>query len=176
MSDEKRLDHTAFTLPSTIISKIDVSRLVSEAERVDNALTTDLVRSKIGAPEQAQQSTFSDQLSDFLQQNKIQLTTGNQRAELIAQLRLLKDAVPVIHMTFASTADPDSLQQITQWLRTAVHPQAVIKVGLQPALVAGMYMRTPNRVFDMSLRAKLQEQRSMLKKELAALRTGGAHV
>ena len=82
----------------------------------------------------------------------------------------MKDKVPVIHMTFAVQADPTSLQQIVQWLRSSVHPQVVISVGLQPSLVAGVYMRTPNHVRDLSLRTLLTGQHEVLVKELEALR------
>jgi F0F1-type ATP synthase delta subunit len=51
-----------------------------------------------------------------------------------------------------------------------VHKQAVIEVGLQPALIAGVYIRTPNHVQDLSLRAMLKGGRDILIKELEALR------
>jgi hypothetical protein len=59
---------------------------------------------------------------------------------------------------------------LAQWLRTSIHPQAVIAVGLQPALVAGVYLRTPNHVKDLSLRAKLESSRGLLLKEVEKLR------
>jgi F0F1-type ATP synthase delta subunit len=73
-------------------------------------------------------------------------------------------------MTFAVTADPESLQQLALWLRTTINPQAVIAVGLQPSLVAGVYLRTPNHVHDLSLRAMLKNGRGLLVEELGALR------
>jgi F0F1-type ATP synthase delta subunit len=89
--------------------------------------------------------------------------------DLIQHLRKLKDSVPIIHMTFATQADRDSLQQLAQWLRTEVHPQAVIGVGLQPALVAGVYVRTPNHIHDLTIRGKLESSRGVLVQELEAL-------
>jgi F0F1-type ATP synthase delta subunit len=73
-------------------------------------------------------------------------------------------------MTFAVTADPESLQQLAQWARTTIDPHAVIAVGLQPGLVAGVYLRTPNHVHDFSLRAMLKSSRGKLVEELGALR------
>ena len=73
-------------------------------------------------------------------------------------------------MTFAVSADRESLSQIAHWLRESVHPQAVISVGMQPALVAGVYMRTPNKVFDLSLRGALSGQHGALVKELETYR------
>lgn len=158
-----------FILPASIVSKVDLSRLVSEVERLDNELTTAEVRAKTGAQQQAA-PVLSEALVEFFAQNKITLGASHQRSELIGQLRLLKDTAPVLHMTFAVSADRESLQQLALWLRQSIHPQALVAVGLQPALVAGVYLRTPNHVHDFSLRAKLKGSHDLLIKELEAAR------
>lgn len=170
MTETAAKTYTDFTLPPTVVSKLDVSRMVSDAERVDSQLTTTAVRSKIGTTS-GETLAASQQLIDFLRLNQLRLDgDSNARSQLVKQLRLMKDNVPVIHMTFAVEADRESLGQIVDWLRSSVHPQAVISVGLQPALVAGVYMRLPNHVLDLSLRAKLQSSHDMLVKELEATR------
>jgi hypothetical protein len=158
-----------FILPPSVVSKIDLSRLVSEVERLDIELTSSAVRSKVGSAAQVA-PTLSEQLTDFLTQNQLKFQTGQERSELVKQLRLLKEKVPVLNMTFAVVADRDSLQQLAQWVRTTVHPQAVITAGLQPALVAGVYLRTPNHVHDLSLRKMLSGRHEDLVKELETLR------
>lgn len=160
-----------FSLPASVVSRVDVSRLVAEAEHLDNAMTAATVRKKIGS-DAATLPAMSQQLSEFLKMNDINLEESKLRSALIKQLRALKDKVPIIHMTFAVETDVESLQQLTAWLRQSIHPQAVIDVGLQPALVAGVYLRTPNHVHDLSLRGKLQGSRDILVKELEALRVG----
>lgn len=166
MSDAAVKTYADYVLPPSVVSRVDVSRLVSEAERVDGIMTTNSVREKTGAESQAK-PVMSQQLTDFLQQNELELgDDSNARTNLVSQLRQLKDKVPIIHMTFAVTADPESLGELANWLRKEVHPQAVISVGLQPALVAGVYLRTPNHIHDLSLRAKLQGSRDILVKEL----------
>lgn len=169
MSETQGKTAADFVLPSSVVTRIDVSRLVNEVEKLDSDLTTAAVRAKTGAP-QAARPTVSEQLASFLTQNKLAFDTSQSRSALVQQLRILKDKVPVIHMTFAVQSDPESLQQIVQWLRTSVHPQAVISVGLQPSLVAGVYLRTPNHVRDLSLRTLLSGQHDVLVKELEALR------
>lgn len=161
--------YTDFILPPSVVSKIDVSRLVSEVEQVDNELTAIAVRKKTGATEVATPAC-SAQLTDFIEQNSISLDMSASRSELITQLRLLRDHAPVIHMTFAVVADPTSLQQIAQWLRSSVHPQVVVTAGLQPALVAGVFIRTTNKIHDLSLRAMLNRQHGSLVKELETFR------
>lgn len=158
-----------YTLPQTVSTKIDLSRLVSEMEKVNNEITEMLVRAKAGAAG-AEKPVLSESLTSFLSQNGLGLTTDGERTDIVKQLRKLKDAAPVIHMTFATAADPESLQTLVQWLRISIHPQALISVGLQPGLVAGVYIRTPNHVHDLSLRSKLQSSRDILVKDLGALR------
>lgn len=158
-----------FSLPLSVVSKADVARLVVEVERIDNERMADAVREKVGSPTQSE-VTMSQQLADFLSQNQLGTETGLQWGELIKQLRALKENAPVIHMTFAVPADRESLQQLVGWLRSSVHPQAVVSIGLQPALVAGVSIRTTNRVHDLSMRSALKKSHGLLVKELGALR------
>lgn len=165
------MTHANFVLPPSVVSKIDVSRLVSEMERVDNELNAASARAKTDE-QPAEKPVPSEQLTTFLELNKVTLEAGHERSDLIKELRLLKDTVPVMHMTFAVPADRDTLQQLAAWLRASVHPQAVISDGLQPSLVAGVYLRTPNHVHDLSLRAMLDGSHDVLIKELETLREG----
>ena len=169
MSKEDVKDFSDFILPPSLVSKVDVSHLVTEAERVDNEMTAAAVRRKAGS-EADVRPTMSEQLAQFLDMNKIELEDTKLRSRLIKQLRQLKDTVPIVHMTFAVEADPESLQKLAAWVREEVHKQAVIDVRLQPSLVAGVYLRTPNHVHDLSLRGKLQGSRTLLVKELEGLR------
>jgi len=161
--------HTEFVLPPSVATKLDVSHLVAELEKVDSTLTSAAVHAEKGGPEVAA-PILSQQLTDFLVENDLLLEKGQERTRLVKELRLLKDAVPIIHMTFAVPADPESLQQLVQWIRTSLDPRAVIAVGLQPGLIAGVYVRTPNHVHDLSLRRMLRAGRGKLIEELGALR------
>lgn len=167
--DTKAKTHTDYLLPPSVVTRVDIARLVREVEWVDNELTTAMVRTKAGVQQPAQ-PVISSALEDFLRLNKLSLTETQKRTHVLKQLRQLKDSAPVIHMTFAVTADRESLQELAAWLRGSVHPQAVVAVGLQPALVAGVYLRTPNHVHDFSMRAALGKSRGILAKELGALR------
>ncbi len=166
MSEKVAKTYSDFTLPANVVSKIDIAHLVREAERLDGELTTVSTRAQAGVSDDTTLSV-SERFTQFLQVNQLQFKDSRERSEVIRQLRLLKDKAPVIHMTFATEADPESLGQLALWLRQSVHPQAVIATGLQPALVAGVYLRTPNHVHDLSLRAKLQGSRDLLIKELS---------
>lgn len=175
MSKTQDTKHDSFTLPASIVSKVDVSRLVDEVERVNNDMTAAGVRKgKHHEHSKDEQSmampTLSDQLASFLKENEFELENSNDRAHIIKELRLLKNKVPVVNLTFAVTADRESLQQLVAWFRSEAHPQTVLSVSLQPALIAGVYVRTPNQIHDMSMRTKLKAGRTVLLKELEAFR------
>lgn len=160
-----------FVLPSNIVTKVEVSRLVNEVERVDNELTAASVRMEVeGASNEQSSPAMSDQLVSFLQQNNLNLDNSNERSELIRKLRVLKNTVPVINMTFSTEADRESLQRLAEWVRESIHPNAVLAVGLQPNLVAGVYVRTPNRVYDLSLRTAFKNQHKALVDKIGELR------
>lgn len=168
MSDTPATPVAELLLPPSIVSKADFAHMVNEIERIDSELTTSAVRQKVGA-ESLPLPAMSDQLTAFLQQNNITLTATYNVSDLIQRLQKLKDTAPIIHMTFAVEADRESLGQIAFWLRQSIHPQALIAVGLQPGLVAGVYMRTTNKVFDLSLKGALKGGRAILTQELEAL-------
>ncbi len=168
MSDDAPLALDRLSLPPSVVSKADVARLSVELERIDNDLSTNTVRGKIGAAAQ-EVPPMSRQLADFVLENKLDINAATLRTQLIKQVNSMKDTLPIIHMTFASEADRESLGQLALWLRQEVHPQAVIDVGLQPGLVAGVYVRTANRVFDLSLKGALKGGRDILTNELRAL-------
>lgn len=169
MNEPKIKTYVDFILPPAVVTKRDVSHLVTEAEWIDNELTTAQVREKTGSNTPVE-AAMTREFSDFLEQNSLAFDNSHERTELIKQMRSLKEKVPVIHMTFAVKADAESLQKLVAWVRESVHPQAVIEVGLQPALVVGVYLRTPNKVHDLSVRALLEGRHDPLVKELEALR------
>ena len=164
----KDVDFSKIILPPSVVSKKDVARLIDEIEFVDNAMTTKIVRAKIGKRNNAKLS-FSAQLSDFVSKNELSLDDSKERRLILRQLRVLKDTAPVAHLTFATPADYQSLQQLAKWFRSAVGPQVIIEEGLQPALIAGVYVRTTNHIHDFSVRATLREKRSVLIDDIGRL-------
>lgn len=169
MTKSKEKAEVEFILPSNVVTKGDMARLVIDLERVDNEMTAADVRKKAGS-KTVKRPVLSDELEAFLDENDLDLDESNERSVLIKKVRKLKNDVPVVHMTFATVADPASLQKLVEWFRDSVHPQIVIEAGLQPSLVGGVYVRTPNHVHDFSLKGILQGRRDLLATELRGLR------
>lgn len=159
-------------IPPSIISKVDISRLLNEVIALDHEMAAASIRTRAGATIAASSPVLSDQLTDFLAANRLEITDTPHRTQLITCLRRLKAEAPIIHITFAATADQHSLQQLAAWIRNSIHSQAVISVGLQPSLIGGAYIRTTNHVFDFSVRTQLAKSRGVIAKDLEMISGG----
>jgi len=161
---------TDYQLPSSLVGRADLARLLREIETVDSDLEAQKVRSSSNGSKVAyHMPLLSQALSDFLNVNKIDITNEQSRMLVKEQVRSLKDKAPIVHMTFAVEADPDSLQTLVAWLRENAHPHAMLSIGLQPNLIGGVYLRTPNHVHDYSMRALFENSRDVLIKEIEGL-------
>jgi F0F1-type ATP synthase delta subunit len=156
-----------FVIPAALVSKVDLAHLIREVEAVDSNLEAQKVRGY--TKEQYRLPPISRALNDFLTLNKIEILDDHLRMVFKEQLRILKDRIPVMHLTFSTPADPESLEYLTAWIRKELHPQALISVGLQPSLIGGVYVRTPNHVHDYSMRALFKGKTSVLVGDLDRL-------
>lgn len=156
-------------LPSMIVTRQDLAHLVQELEAIDSTLTSKEVQVRVGMAAGAP-VTATHELAYFLTQNHLTITSGKQCSELVKVMRKLKTAAPTVYLTFAVPAEREHIEQLTEWVRTSLHPQALVEVRLQPALIAGVHVRTPNHVYDLSMRAALTNSRQALVNQLEALR------
>lgn len=164
-------DISGLVLPSVLVTRADLARLTREVEDLDNELEAQKARRRADGEEEGgyHLPNVSQGLNDFAELNKIDLADDSARMLLRRQLKTIKDKAPVIHMTFAVEADVPSLRQLAEYIRKEFHPQALLQTGLQPSLVAGAYMRTPNRAYDFSIRAKLAEHRGVIAQDIDQL-------
>jgi hypothetical protein len=156
-----------FILPPSLTTKLDLAKIIREVEAIGQELESQKIRGQ--SQDGYKIPPMSSGLSDFLSINKIDFMNDQARMILSEQLRALKDKVPIIHFTFASAADPQSLQQLVAWIRKELHPWTLIEVGVQPALIGGAYIRTPNHVHDFSMRSLFKNNSDVLVKDLEEL-------
>jgi G3E family GTPase len=155
-------------LPMTVTGHAHLAKLVRELETVENDLESQKAHSRDQTPTIP---PMSQALADVIELNKVDITKTQQRMQLKSRLGYTKDRAPTMHFTFAVQADPESLQQLAEYVRREIHPQALISVGLQPELVGGVYLRTPNHVHDFSLKQRLHDQRGLISQALEQLRS-----
>ncbi len=146
-------------LPSSVISQVDVARLLRELSSLDDFFVAAKAR-KGGTPIQPPRLTrVLDQLA---RDNRYNLLDEQQRQKLAAELNLVLGKAPLLHISFAAEPPPRALERILLWLRENVHPQVLLQIGLQPTIAAGCVLRTPNQWFDMSMRSHLKQQKPYL--------------
>lgn len=149
-----------FVLPTLMSSPSDVSRVRRELQSLDEYLQAQRLRQP-GMP-MDQLPKLSRMLDELAQTNNLNLLHHTVRQELEQYLDYLRTQAPVIHVSFASDPSSASLQKIVVWLRNNIRPDVLVRVGLQPGIVAGCVVRTTNRYFDFSLRKHLQDQTPVL--------------
>lgn len=147
-------------LPPALIGRAHLSQLVRELENVENDFERQKAHGKTKS--ELKMPTMSRALTDCVELNAIDMSSGQARAQFKASLGGMKEKAPTMHFTFATEPDGESLQRLTDWIRQEIHPQALVSVGLQPALVGGAYLRTPNHVHDFSLRRMLHDKRGLI--------------
>lgn len=155
-----------FLLPPSLLGRPDVSRLLREVEAVDYELETQAIREPnkpLAIP------NMSKALVETAQVNKIDMADLNSRKQLITQLRLIKEKAPIAHITFAIDPDPSISTYLAAWIRQNLHPTALLTIGLQPRIVGGCVIRTPDHIYDFSLRKQFYDQKPQLVQEIKAV-------
>ncbi|HET7827311.1 MAG TPA: hypothetical protein VFK97_00390 [Candidatus Saccharimonadales bacterium] len=146
-------------LPNTVISPVDVARLLRELNSLDDFFVSVKNRPAGSAMRLPKLTRQLDQLAG---DNQLNLLDETHRRDLKAALTEVYEQAPKFHISFASEPSVKPFEQILIWLRSNIHSQALVSVGLQPAIAAGCVVRTPNKIFDLSLRAGLEKQRPYL--------------
>lgn len=148
-------------LPTSIVGQTDINRLLRELAALDDFFLAAAARAA-GTPVKPPRITFM--LEQAARDNKFNLLEEASRDELKTKLQAVLKSAPVLHISFAAEPSPRTTDSILSWLRTNIHPQALVVIGLQPTIAAGCVLRSGNQIFDMSLRTRLQQQESYLVK------------
>lgn len=153
-------------IPIGIVGQADVSRLLREITYIEDFLHQAELRQAGQASVQIPR--LSRLLNEFAEDNKLNVLKVADRAAAIDFLKMLKLSAPTIHISFAAEPSGLFVSKLITWLRAHIHPQLLLQIGLQPALAAGCVVRTPNKYFDFSLRARFDDQRLLLISKLEA--------
>jgi hypothetical protein len=151
-------------LNAGIIGRGDLLRLSREL----NALNDFFIGARARSPAQAAALPKTSKLLEQLAaDNQHNLLDEQQRLNLVAELKQLEDKAPSVHISFAAEPTPKTLQPLVVWLRENIHPDILLSVGYQPRIAAGCIVRTPNKIFDLSMGAYLAKQTPLLTKLIA---------
>lgn len=146
-------------LPSLVISPTDTAHLRRELEALEDFLQQAHIRDPSLPPRLPRTSSLFEELGTI---NKLNWLEKEDRTKAAKFLDNLKYHAPIIHISFASDPSAEFMSKIVGWLRRNIHPQLLVRIGLQPTIAAGCIVRTNNHVFDFSLRRHLSDSRPVL--------------
>ena len=146
-------------LPTSLVSQTDTNRVLRELVALNDFFIGAAAR-KPGSNVKPPRITFL--LEQLARDNKYNLLEESHRTDLKTRLEQVLKAAPLLHISFAAEPTPRVIDEILGWLRANVHSQTLLTVGLQPTIAAGCVLRTPNKIFDMSLRSYLESQEDFL--------------
>lgn len=146
-------------LPDAISSQADIGRLLRELEGVDDFLQQASIRQP-GA--QVQLPKTSNLFAAMVADNNLNMLTSADRASLKAFLQAVHQKAPKLHISFSTDPSPLVVQRLTTWLRQNIHHYVLLQIGLNPTIGAGCVVRSTNKVFDLSLRQRFLDKRSVL--------------
>jgi F0F1-type ATP synthase delta subunit len=149
----------ALQLSTNIVSQVDVSRISRELKSLDDFFAAAKARPAGTSMQLPKLTRLLDQVA---KENNFNLLEESHRKALLTELDQILGSAPQLHISFAAEPSPQALEKILMWFRTNIHPQALLQVGLQPTIAAGCVLRTPNKVFDLSLRTYLNDQQKYL--------------
>lgn len=159
------------TLPVSIVSRVDISRILREVEVLNDFLD----QSKLRQPgEPTKLPRTSRLLDEVVEVNGINVLNQEERERLHSFLKEVKDRAPAMHMSFSADPSPLFIKRLVTWLRDEIHPMVLIQIGLQPNIGAGCVVRTTNKYFDLSLRSRLSDSRDILLQKMKGIEVSQA--
>jgi F0F1-type ATP synthase delta subunit len=165
-SDQKTVDDR-FALPPLISGPTEVRSVQRELEALDEYAEQSSIREPGKQPLLPKASRLLDMVAG---NNGINLLVSDDRARLTRYLQDIANHAPVIHISLASDPSSAFTAKLVAWFRTNLHPYALLRVGLQPSIVAGCIVWTNSKWFDLSLRNRFSSRHGML---LEAIEGGG---
>ncbi len=157
--NKKPVETVKFKLTPEVVTNQDLSRAIHEVEKLDEFLYQAHLR-KAASRDSLPKTTVT--LEKLAEANNLSLTNAEDRKQLINHLRELKMRGKKLHISFAVEPSPAVVQKIVLWMRQNIHQEILVDIGIQPAISVGCVVRTTNKVFDMSLRHRFDDSRTML--------------
>jgi hypothetical protein len=150
-------------LPVGVVGPGDVRQLRRNLEALEDTLQQMRLRTKAPVAKLPRASRL---LEEFAATNRLNLLLPDDRQRAAAFLDNIVAHAPVLHMSFAAEASRAFTTEIVLWLRKNIAPNVLLTIGLEPTLAAGCMLRTPNKQYDFSLRARFEAQAGLLAQQL----------
>lgn len=148
-----------FVLPVLVFGLVEVRRLKRELEALDEYMRQLAVREP---GKQAALPRLSRVCEALAAENHLNLLQPDHMRQLQTFLVTIETTAPTVHISFASDPSSAFTAKVVTWLRQNIHGYTLLQIGLQPVIAAGCIVRTPNKIFDFSLRQQLEKTKPLL--------------
>ena len=108
-------------------------------------------------------------LDKLIADNELDLVTPAARDELRRVLENIKTQSPVINISFARDVISNEIEPIINWIRSELHPTALIHIGIKPEIIGGCIIRTANHYYDFSFKQYFNKVQDSLLMKVRAL-------
>lgn len=146
-------------VPASIITMHDIGRLQRELATIQAFFANAAARKAGGSISLPATST---QLENIAKQYSCNLLQAQDRDRLDKELVHIRELARPVDVSFAGIPSPLFLQKIVTWFRNNVDMDIVLNVGHEPSIASGCVVRTPRKIYDLSLGRKFANQRQVL--------------
>ena len=115
--------------------------------------------------EDLQSNRLKSQLSNAFFRANPRFSQEPQALEMIINyLQTILENPLELKVTFAQDPDEVLILELTEWVRDNLGHNILLRTDVDPMLIGGVVIRSPQRIYDLSWNKKLGEQRDLLEK------------
>ncbi len=156
MSEER-----SYKLPLYIYSATQIQFFIHQLRKYQSLLTQNKLRSKykLSSGETIKlEDEFFPEVKQFLLDtfDKTEDIEGNEIKNLISFFENIQKEAPRFSITTANILNEDAKENIVKWLRANIHEICLVSFHYQKNIVGGFILRTPNHIYDFSIRDNLK--------------------
>lgn len=166
--------HKQLKLPDVIIGPADLARVIRRLDDFNEQEHQNELRTK--GKSKADPARLGKLYVDLATDNGFDLRVTAQRDELLAALEETLKSAPTVTMSFAVDPSADMMAKLVSWFRTSIHPETLVRIGLQPNMAAGCTLKTASKMYDFTMRSRLAAQRDLLVRRLHSLTQTGVTI
>ena len=158
-----------YTLPVSLVSKADLMHLIQEIGSLDDQCSQQEAQQRAQGSRTQVNVPISGRLRQITDDLDLNIATRSGRLNAKETIAGYLKEAPLFHISFASEPPVEQLQRVVEWLRQNIHGLAVVRTVIQPAIIAGCIVRSPNKVFDFTVREAFSAAAPKLLKEVRSL-------
>lgn len=144
---------TKLTLPPSIISPHDLSRLEIELHEYSNWFSHNAIKQHVNVSRGTPMPGLSTDAITMLRSCSQNGTINQQILDsLLVSIKQLSNHAPSLTITLAAPAGNETKQALTAWCRANIDPNILVSFKFNATILGGMILRCGSHIFDWSFR------------------------